>query len=203
MEDRSWKLRHPGRRFFAGSALGTDTHLLDASGSLRQQAIIACWRRLQTARKTEVIHESFLALCLSIPCSQRQLSRQEGAPDTQITPVDPRTNIEGYPSSRPFEASSPSLKQLAGAETKLWQARTSGKTSLIKKFMSEEVTIASYTSAKDRQQWIAAIETGTCQWKSYKLKDFVLKDSSYYGGLDQLSRRTGCCLRVAGPYPGP
>ena len=119
-----------------------------------------------------------LLFCVSLLLFSATTFSQEGAPDTQITPVDPRTNTEGYPSSRPVEASSPSLKQLAGAETKLWQARTSGKTSLIKKLMSEDVTIASYTSAKDRQQWIAAIETGTCQWKSYKLNDFVLKVTS-------------------------
>jgi hypothetical protein len=92
-------------------------------------------------------------------------------------PIDDRTNIEGYPTSRPGMLP-PSLKRLSGSETKLWQARVSGKTDLIKKLMTESASFVSTTGAKNRKQWIEAIETGACTLKSYKLADFVVEDTS-------------------------
>ena len=85
--------------------------------------------------------------------------------------------MEGYPTSRtPMESSS--LKRLSGDETKLWQARASGKADFIKKLMSEDVTIVSCTGARNKKQWISAIETGDCRLRTFTLKDFVVKVTS-------------------------
>jgi hypothetical protein len=89
--------------------------------------------------------------------------------------ADPRTNLNGYPTSRPPTGGSPSLKVLSAKETKLWQARVTGKSDSIKQFVSDDAAITSDTGAANKQQWIKQIESGACMVKTYKLKDFVLK----------------------------
>jgi hypothetical protein len=121
-----------------------------------------------------------LLVCLSLLLFSAAAFTQ-GNQGTNSVPINPpaddRTGIEGYPTTRPGMLS-PSLKRLSGDETKLWQARTTGKTNFIKRLMTESATIVSTTGAKNRKQWIEAIETGACTLKSYKLTDFVVKNTS-------------------------
>jgi hypothetical protein len=104
-------------------------------------------------------------------------ANQGGGVPWDISQPDDRTGVQGYPSTH-REMPSPSLKRLSGSETKLWQARASGKTAIIKKLMTESAAIVSTTGAKNRRQLIDAIETGACTLKSYKLTDFVVNPTS-------------------------
>jgi hypothetical protein len=120
----------------------------------------------------------FLTICLSVLLSFATAF----APDVN-PPVDPRTNMQGYPTSQPpMDIASPSLKQFSGNERKLWQARVSGKTDFIRKLMSKDARIVSSTGIKDKEHWIAAIRSGACRLNGYRLSDFVLKVTSRSAG---------------------
>jgi hypothetical protein len=142
-----------------------------------------------------------LLVCLSLLLFSAAAFTQ-GNQGTNSVPINPpaddRTGIEGYPTTRPGMLS-PSLKRLSGDETKLWQARTTGKTNFIKRLMTESATIVSTTGAKNRKQWIEAIETGACTLKSYKLTDFVVKNTS---PTDASISRSGALIRYQAEQDG-
>jgi Domain of unknown function (DUF4440) len=114
--------------------------------------------------------KSFLACLSFLFFSTTTLAQWDGL----NPPIDPRTNMDGYPTSR-RAGDSPTLKDLSSRETKLWQARVSGKTDSISQSVSEDATIASSTGAANRKELIAQAETGVCTIRSYRLQNFVLK----------------------------
>ena len=92
---------------------------------------------------------------------------------------DGRLNYpQGFPTSHVTVTDPPSLKYLSSRENKLWQARANGKPDPIRKLVSDDATIASFTGATNRHELIAQVETGACRITSYRLGDFALKHVS-------------------------
>ena len=89
-------------------------------------------------------------------------------------PIDPRTNMEGFPTSR-LAFQPPSLKVLSSKQAQFWQARKSGSAKTVKEIIPDKATVMSYTGAIDGKRFISQIETGVCKVNSFKLDDFAFR----------------------------
>ncbi|MGA8041941.1 MAG: DUF4440 domain-containing protein, partial [Terracidiphilus sp.] len=86
-------------------------------------------------------------------------------------PMDPRTNMEGFPASR-LSAEPPSVKDLSKSQTMLWRAREQGNAKLARAILPDTAAVVSSTDAVDGKQFTRQIEAGVCHVKSFKLEDF-------------------------------
>lgn len=89
-------------------------------------------------------------------------------------PIDPRTNMEGFPTSS-VVIQPPSLKDLSSKQVQLWQARKSRTTKTVTEIIPDKAAVMSYTGATDGKRFISQIETGVCKVNSFKLDDFAFR----------------------------
>ncbi len=131
---------------------------------------------------------TFLYCCLILTLSPMGFCQEGVNP-----PIDPRTNMQGFPAS-PLAYEQPSLKALMAEQQKLWQARKTGDAKAAKKILGGKTSIMSYTGAKDGRELIAQIEAGTCKVNSFKLTNFTLKYTNTTAGvlIYQASQDAAC-----------
>jgi hypothetical protein len=89
-------------------------------------------------------------------------------------PIDPRTNMEGFPTSR-LAIQPPSLKDLSSKQMQLWQARQSGNAKTVQRIVPDHAAIMTYTGAIDGKQFIVQIKSGVCKVKNFRLDNFVFR----------------------------
>lgn len=97
-------------------------------------------------------------------------------------PIDPRTNMEGYPTSR-LAYQLPSLKYLSRRQVQFWQARKSGSVKSAKAIITDSASVTSYTGAEDGKQLINQIKTGVCKVNSFKLENFMFNSANSTTGV--------------------
>jgi hypothetical protein len=108
-------------------------------------------------------------------------------------PIDPRTNMNGYPTSS-LAYRQPSLKDLETKQEALWRARETGNAKAAKKLLGPKASVTSYSGAKDVQELIAQVGSGVCKVKSFELTDFTLKyDSPTTGVLSYKAAQDAVC----------